>query len=568
MSSDLEGKSLSLFLSLFPSFSLSQSSDVPPRSDAAGRGLCARYWSVVFVDGLLQQQQRRRRRRRLFFFGRHWFACSLVRLFFLRARCFLGGALPVSFFGFRGGITRVPLLPSLQRKKARRNAFAKALPLLLHSLSLDRWQKPRLTSFSQPLLTLSLSSKSSRVRPVPTLAWAAATALATTSLLILPSSKDAAKAEEAAAVASTSSTASSVDLDLYSLPAATGLFSSPSPSPSSPSSPSSSSPSSFPALPPLTLYQYEVCPFCCKVKAVLDFYKVPYRVVEVSPLTKRQLKWGALRKVPVLALGEVQRGSGGGGGKEEGGAFAPLPGVEVLADSSLIISRIAAEARAAGMGPAAAGSGGKRSGSGSGKATEASSWFRRSSPPSPSPSSSPIPPPPLSKEASWRKWVDGRLVKVITVNIYRTAKESWQTFDYISETGDFGGVLEKSAARVVGAGMMWAIAGRLAKKYGVEGEPRAALEAAGREWTEGALGRGGGDDDGEGAASSTSSDAAALAAPFAGGDSPDLSDLSAFGVWRAVSKTDSFEDAMRGNAELRAWYGRVERAVGASSRVE
>ena len=24
---------------------------------------------------------------------------------------------------------------------------------------------------------------------------------------------------------------------------------------------------------PLTLYQYEVCPFCCKAKAALDFYK-------------------------------------------------------------------------------------------------------------------------------------------------------------------------------------------------------------------------------------------------------------------------------------------------------
>ena len=52
------------------------------------------------------------------------------------------------------------------------------------------------------------------------------------------------------------------------------------------------------------------------------------------------------------------------------------------------------------------------------------------------------------------------------------------------------------------------------------------------------------------------------------GTPPDLADLSAFGVWRAVSKTDSFADAMRGNDELRAWYGRVERAVGASSRVE
>lgn len=27
----------------------------------------------------------------------------------------------------------------------------------------------------------------------------------------------------------------------------------------------------------ITLYQYEVCPFCCKAKAALDYYKVLYR---------------------------------------------------------------------------------------------------------------------------------------------------------------------------------------------------------------------------------------------------------------------------------------------------
>ena len=32
----------------------------------------------------------------------------------------------------------------------------------------------------------------------------------------------------------------------------------------------------------LVLYQYDVCPFCCKVKAFLDYYNVPYRTVEVS----------------------------------------------------------------------------------------------------------------------------------------------------------------------------------------------------------------------------------------------------------------------------------------------
>ena len=39
----------------------------------------------------------------------------------------------------------------------------------------------------------------------------------------------------------------------------------------------------------------------------MDYYKIPYRVVEVSPLTKRQLKWGDHRKVPVLGAGVLFR---------------------------------------------------------------------------------------------------------------------------------------------------------------------------------------------------------------------------------------------------------------------
>ncbi len=52
--------------------------------------------------------------------------------------------------------------------------------------------------------------------------------------------------------------------------------------------------------------------------------QIPYRAVEVNPLTKKELKWGAHRKVPVAMLDE-----------------------EVLLDSSVIVSRLAAEAEAA-----------------------------------------------------------------------------------------------------------------------------------------------------------------------------------------------------------------------------
>jgi hypothetical protein len=43
----------------------------------------------------------------------------------------------------------------------------------------------------------------------------------------------------------------------------------------------------------------------------------------------------------------------------------------------------------------------------------------------------------LEEEEKWLAWVDGRLVHVLTPNIYRTAGEAVQAFDYITTAGNF-----------------------------------------------------------------------------------------------------------------------------------
>ena len=85
------------------------------------------------------------------------------------------------------------------------------------------------------------------------------------------------------------------------------------------------------------------------------------------------------------------------------------------------------------------------------------------------------------EEIKWRKWVDKTFVQLITVNIYRTAKESWQTFDYITSHGNFN-FFERQAARLSGSGLMYAISGRLIKKYGIQGDLRQALYGAASDW--------------------------------------------------------------------------------------
>jgi len=55
----------------------------------------------------------------------------------------------------------------------------------------------------------------------------------------------------------------------------------------------------------ITLYQFKSCPFCSKVRALLNFSKTPYEVVEVTPRGMKELE-GVTdhRKVPVLKDGD------------------------------------------------------------------------------------------------------------------------------------------------------------------------------------------------------------------------------------------------------------------------
>ena len=50
----------------------------------------------------------------------------------------------------------------------------------------------------------------------------------------------------------------------------------------------------------LTLYQYQTCPFCCKVRAFLDYYGISYDLIEVNPVIRKEVKWSTYKKVPVI----------------------------------------------------------------------------------------------------------------------------------------------------------------------------------------------------------------------------------------------------------------------------
>ena len=54
-----------------------------------------------------------------------------------------------------------------------------------------------------------------------------------------------------------------------------------------------------------TMYCFETCPFCFKVKALLGSRGIEYSKVEVDPTFKTQLKWSEWSHVPVLLDNDV-----------------------------------------------------------------------------------------------------------------------------------------------------------------------------------------------------------------------------------------------------------------------
>ncbi|CAK7346153.1 unnamed protein product [Dovyalis caffra] len=227
----------------------------------------------------------------------------------------------------------------------------------------------------------------------------------------------------------------------------------------------------------VVLYQYEACPFCNKVKAFLDYYNIPYKVVEVNPISKKEIKWSDYRKVPIL--------------KVDG---------EQMVDSSEIIDKL----------------------------------FQRIHPDNSVPDS--------DEERKWRGWVDNHLVHVLSPNIYRSASEALESFDYITTHGNFS-FTERLVAKYAGAAAMYFVSKKLKKRHNITDE-RAALYGAAQTWVDALNG-----------------------SKYLGGSKPNLADLAVFGVLRPIRYLKSGKDMVE-HTSIGEWYSRMETAVGEPTRIK
>lgn len=73
------------------------------------------------------------------------------------------------------------------------------------------------------------------------------------------------------------------------------------------------------------------------------------------------------------------------------------------------------------------------------------------------------------EEQRWRDWADDKLVKLVTVNIYRNWAEAYQAMDYVKYVQSFS-FLQQTAAYYFGGAVMYFVGTKLVPKYGLEGK--------------------------------------------------------------------------------------------------
>ena len=58
------------------------------------------------------------------------------------------------------------------------------------------------------------------------------------------------------------------------------------------------------------LFEYTACPFCWKVKAMLDYKQIPHERIEVNPINKKEIAFSSYKKVPILMTAEGKQING------------------------------------------------------------------------------------------------------------------------------------------------------------------------------------------------------------------------------------------------------------------
>lgn len=242
----------------------------------------------------------------------------------------------------------------------------------------------------------------------------------------------------------------------------------------------SSSVPSVPSDSDLVIYSYKICPFCCKAKALIQFFETKYRDVEVSPLTKKQIAWSKdYKKVPIAVFAD---------GK-------------VVCDSTAIIEEIL-------------------------KRNKDSNKIDKLEFVS-------------SSARYWEQWSTDRLAILMYPNMTRSFGECRELLSYYSNVKGIG-MIDAFLVQNIGALGMTFAHGKIKKKYGLTDE-RAALWETLDEFI-------------------VKLEVDHRNEKFLGGNSPNLGDISIYGVLTSADGLKLFNDISR-NERLGTWMNDMSQVI-------
>lgn len=307
----------------------------------------------------------------------------------------------------------------------------------------------------------------------------------------------------------------------------------------------------------ITLLQYQSCPFCCRVRSLLDYYGLSYDVIEVNPVLRTQVKKldTGYKKVPILIIDPDDRDdpiSNRKHNKEEV-AFVVDEAMQV-ADSSLIISLIASFFTCnpglqdnlnaiSQMYPSVTFASLESNRAEQevvnkyflmkGDQMDREEYKRLIKG--------------LSEERKWREWADNVLVHTLSPNVYRTLDEAMHTFSVFDRVGEWQehfATWERLLCQYAGAVVMWQVGKRLTKRHNLKRDVRESLFDATRDWL-----------------NHVRTKCKGTKHMFAGGLTPNLADITVFGTFHSIEGTDAFSEILthpKLGPRFSRWYTAVK----------
>ncbi|XP_022832762.1 prostaglandin E synthase 2 [Spodoptera litura] len=273
----------------------------------------------------------------------------------------------------------------------------------------------------------------------------------------------------------------------------------------------------------LTLFQYRTCPFCCKVRAYLDARGISYEIVEVDAVLRQAIKWSGYKKVPILLA------------KVDGGYQQLLDSTAIISVLETCLKDKSSELREIiKFYPVT-----KFVNETGNESTDiANKYFIMHQANVPDEKEKAL----EVEERQWRQWADRVLVNTLSPNVYRTAGEALETFQWFEQAGgwrQFFPAWECTLMVYIGAAAMYMISKRLKTRHKIKDDPRESLYDAVNEWMGAVQSKG---------------------TPFLGGDKPNLADVTVFGVLSSIEGCTAFQD-LKNNTAVEKWYYETKNAI-------